>query len=319
MRFFAIALFALFLTACESTPAPTIERSPQSKPAPPATKPNVAKTAESKDWRPDSYIVKKGDTLFSISLEFGYYYKEIAAANNIVEPYPIKVGQKLSFTSLNAKAAPADGKPVVMQSDDAVQEGVIVSPINTETGGSATAQVPSTITPILTEPKAVREAYSLEAFNRKTLIAAKPAEPKPAEIKPADAKPMDGKPVDDENLNWAWPTQGKVIANFNEASNKGLDIGGSAGQSINAASGGKVIYVGSDLRGYGKLVIIKHNKLFLSVYAHNSKIIAKEGQTVTAGQKIAEMGNTDSNTIKLHFEIRQQGKSVDPAKYLPLN
>lgn len=319
MRFVAIALLALFLAACESTPAPTIERSPQTKPAPPATKPSAAKTAGSKDWRPDSYIVKKGDTLFSISLEFGYYYKEIAAANNIAEPYPIKIGQKLSFTSLNAKAAPADSKPVVMESDDGVGDGVVISPIKTDPTSTAkptgveAKPLPSTVTPVLTEPKAIREPYSLEALNRKAVIA-KPAEPKPTEIKPTDAKP-----TDDESLNWTWPTQGKTIANFDGVSNKGVDIAGSLGQSINAASGGKVIYVGSDLRGYGKLVIIKHNKIFLSVYAHNSKIIAKEGQTVAAGQKIAEMGNTDANSVNLHFEIRHQGKSVDPAKYLPQN
>ena len=106
---------------------------------------------------------------------------------------------------------------------------------------------------------------------------------------------------------------------FNESSNKGIDIAGASGQIINAASAGKVIYSGSDLRGYGKLVIIKHNNNYLSVYAHNSQINVKEGQQVTRGQKIAEMGSTDSESVKLHFEIRHQGKSVDPNKYLPNN
>ena len=321
MRLFATALLVLFaaflLSACESNPpAPTIERAPQaSKPAPPASKPSAVKSAGAKDWRPDSYIVKKGDTLFSISLEFGYYYKEIAAANNITEPYPIKIGQKLNFVSLNTKTAPADGKPVTVENDD----GVVVSPIKTDSAAAPTGIKPlSAVTPVLTEPRAVREPYSLEALNRKTVLA-KPAEIKPGDVKPTDTKPTDAKPVDDESITWAWPTQGKTIAGFNEANNKGIDIAGTLGQSINAASNGKVIYVGSDLRGYGKLVIIKHNKTFLSVYAHNSKIIAKEGQSVTAGQKIAEMGNTDTNTVNLHFEIRHQGKSVDPAKYLPQN
>ncbi len=325
IRYIAIALLATLLAACESNPpAPVIDRAPQSsKPAPPATKPTAAKPATGKDWRPDSYIVKKGDTLFSIGLEFGYDYKEIAAANSITEPFPIKIGQKLSFASLNAKAAPAETKPVAAENDD----GVVVSPIKIDSAAAATATatkpIPSAVTPILSEPKAVREPYSLEAFNRKAVVIkvteAKPTEVKPTETKPADTKPADAKPAEDENLPWAWPTQGKVVANFNEASNKGVDIAGSLGQSINAAAGGKVIYAGSDLRGYGKLVIIKHNKTFLSVYAHNSKIIAKEGQSVTAGQKIAEMGNTDTNAVKLHFEIRHQGKSVDPAKYLPQN
>jgi lipoprotein NlpD len=123
----------------------------------------------------------------------------------------------------------------------------------------------------------------------------------------------------DDNA-WAWPTQGKVIKGFSESgSARGIDIAGTMGQPIHAASPGKVIYSGEDLRGYGKLVIIKHDDTFLSVYAHNSKILVKEGQQVLKGQKIAEMGNTDTDQVKLHFEIRQQGKSVDPMKYLSGN
>jgi lipoprotein NlpD len=319
MRWFAIVLISLLLVACESSPpAPTIERAPNSsKPAPPIkpiSKPNTAK-----DWRPDSYIVKKGDTLFSIALQFGYDYKEIAVSNNITEPYPIKIGQKLSFKNLNAKAAPVDNKAVMIENED----GVVISPIKMDPASSPTiagaVTAPSSVTPLLIEPKAFRENYSLEALNRMPIISAKPTEIKPTDIKSTDAKQTDAKPSDDESIVWTWPTQGKTIASFDGTTNKGIDIAGNQGQSINAASAGKVIYVGSDLRGYGKLVIIKHDKTFLSVYAHNSKIVAKEGQLVTAGQKIAEMGNTDSNTIKLHFEIRQQGKSVDPAKYLPQN
>jgi len=325
-HFVTIALLALFLAACESNPpAPVIERAPQTgRPAPPAvgkptatptTKPADSSTATNKVWQPDSYIVKKGDTLFGIGLEFGYDYKEIAAANNIAPPYSINIGQKLSFTSLNSKTAPTEAQPVATDNGDSV----IVTPITTDSAGAPTsAEVKTTgsiVTPVLNEPRAIREPYSLEALNRKTTEVKTAA----ADTKTNEPKPVDTKLIDDENPSWTWPTQGKITANFNEASNKGIDIAGSAGQSINAASSGKVIYTGSDLRGYGKLVIIKHNKTFLSVYAHNSKIIAKEGQTVTAGQKIAEMGNTDTNAIKLHFEIRRQGKSVDPAKYLPQN
>ena len=321
-----VLLTVFLLSACESNPpAPVIERAPKSsKPAPPINKVPASKSAASKDWRPDSYTVKKGDTLFSIGLEFGYDYKEIAASNNIAAPYPLHIGQKLSFTSLNAKGT--EVKPVATQNED----GVVITPIKTETAGTGgtpiatptgaeTKPIQSAVTPILNEPKAIREAYSLEALNRKPVLVAKPSEFKPMDTKPAEVKPTEIKPAEDENLNWAWPTQGKVIAGFNEANNKGVDISGSTGQSVNAAAGGKVIYTGSDLRGYGKLVIIKHSKTFLSVYAHNSKIIAKEGQTVSTGQKIAEMGNTDTNAVKLHFEIRRQGKSVDPAKYLPQN
>ena len=174
---------------------------------------------------------------------------------------------------------------------------------------------------MLSEPKALREPYSLAAMNRapSQTSAASPVATKPAEVKPSDTKPTEttgAVGTGDESISWAWPTQGKVITSFNEATNKGIDIAGETGQAIIAASAGKVIYSGSDLRGYGKLVIVKHNKTYLSVYAHNSKIVVKEGQNVVAGQKIAEMGNTDSSTTKLHFEIRRLGKSVDPAKYL---
>ncbi|MGE5028179.1 MAG: peptidoglycan DD-metalloendopeptidase family protein, partial [Betaproteobacteria bacterium] len=123
---------------------------------------------------------------------------------------------------------------------------------------------------------------------------------------------------DDENVDWMWPTKGKVVVNYSDgASLKGLDIAGSAGQPVVAAAAGKVVYAGSGLRGYGKLVIIKHNKTYLSAYAHNRQILVKEGQNVAKGQKIAEMGDSDAEQVKLHFEIRRLGKPVDPVKYLP--
>jgi lipoprotein NlpD len=124
---------------------------------------------------------------------------------------------------------------------------------------------------------------------------------------------------EDEALEWGMPTSGKVIAEFSENANrKGVDIVGSRGQSIVASAAGKVVYSGSGLRGYGKLIIIKHNKTFLSAYAHNDQILVKEGQNVSKGQKIAEMGSSDADQVGLHFEIRKFGKPVDPAKYLPL-
>ena len=337
----------LLMSACESNPpAPVIERTPQtSKPKPPvAGKPIEPKSAAAKDWRPDSHTVIKGETLFGIGLQFGIDYKEIAAVNNIPAPYPIRIGQKLDLSSFKTKTVAASDsikpdatKPDATKTDD----GVVVSSIKVEpvTTGTATkpnsAPVGSAVTPILTEPKATREPYSVAAWNRVTptkIAINKPIETKTADnkplntadsiptyVKPTDVKPTDVKPTDDESLNWGWPTQGKISASFNEASNKGIDIAGASGQAINAAAPGKVIYSGSDLRGYGKLVIIKHNKTYLSVYAHNSKIVVREGQAIAAGQKIAEMGNTDANSVKLHFEIRRLGKSIDPTKYLNQN
>jgi lipoprotein NlpD len=123
--------------------------------------------------------------------------------------------------------------------------------------------------------------------------------------------------ADEERLSWIWPTDGKVVGTFEEGKNKGLDIAGKLGQRVMAASAGKVMYAGSGIRGYGNLVIVKHSNNVLSAYAHNRTILVKEGDPVSRGQAIAEMGNSDSDSVKLHFEIRQQGKPVDPSRFLP--
>jgi lipoprotein NlpD len=122
---------------------------------------------------------------------------------------------------------------------------------------------------------------------------------------------------DDEKLSWMWPSDGRIVATFDEGKNKGIDIAGKMGQQVMAAGSGKVMYAGSGIRGYGNLVIVKHSNSLLSAYAHNRTILVKEGQNVTKGQPIAEMGDSDADAVKLHFEIRQQGKPVDPAKFLP--
>jgi lipoprotein NlpD len=118
-------------------------------------------------------------------------------------------------------------------------------------------------------------------------------------------------------INWVWPANGAVLAGFDEAKNKGLDIGGVAGEQVLAAADGRVVYVGAGLRGYGNLIILKHNNVYLTAYAHNQSLLVKEDQSVLQGQKIAEMGSSDSDRVKLHFEVRRQGKPVDPVKYLP--
>ena len=124
-------------------------------------------------------------------------------------------------------------------------------------------------------------------------------------------------PATDDDIDWIWPTNGTVLAGFDEVKNKGLDIGGVAGDSVVAAADGRVVYVGAGLRGYGNLIILKHNNTFLTAYAHNKTLLIKEDQAVRKGQKIAEMGSSDADRVKLHFEVRRQGKPVDPAKYLP--
>jgi lipoprotein NlpD len=168
--------------------------------------------------------------------------------------------------------------------------------------------------------QAVAEIQKLQEVVRKPepVVVAKvepKLEPKP-EPKPKLEVINDTVPSD-ESLEWGMPTLGKVIAEFSESDNrKGIDITGTKGQNIVASAAGKVVYSGNGLRGYGKLIIIKHNNTYLSAYAHNDQVMVKEGQTVTKGQKIAEMGNTDSDQVELHFEIRKLGKPVDPSKYL---
>lgn len=139
-----------------------------------------------------------------------------------------------------------------------------------------------------------------------------PTAPAPAVVATAPAA-RDG----DDDVNWAWPAAGSVIAPFDEGKVKGLAIGGKAGDPVLAAADGRVVYAGSGLRGYGNLIILKHNNTYLTAYAHNQTLLVKEDQNVRRGQKIAEMGSTDADGVKLHFEIRKQGKPIDPAKLLP--
>lgn len=320
----ALMLVGLVGCAAQQQKAPVIERTPgATRPAPPVSTPaKSAKKAVSasteKDWRPEAYTVKKGDTLYAIGLEFGFDYKDIARWNNIQPPYVIKVGQALKLRDT--------AKPAETPSSSASSDGVVVTPIKIESTpqpkaiGESSAKPESKPAsekiagepPLKTEPKAIKEPWSEQAT-----APAKTAEPVPSAEKPAEKTPE--KPplvTDDETLDWGWPAQGKVISVFTE-NGKGLDIGGELGQAVLAAAPGKVVYSGSSLRGYGKLVIIKHNKTYLTAYAHNQQMLVKEGQEVTKGQKIAEMGSTDADRVKLHFEIRKLGKPVDPEKYMP--
>ena len=136
--------------------------------------------------------------------------------------------------------------------------------------------------------------------------------------KPVETKAPEVAASGNDEVAWIWPASGKTVGTFSESGSKGVDIAGKAGDPVIAAADGRVVYSGTGLRGYGKLVILKHNNTYLSAYAHNQNILVKEGQSVSKGQKIAEMGNTDADQVKLHFEVRRQGKPVDPLKYLPV-
>ena len=297
----AAAIFpVLLLAGCISQqPVPAVDRSSSS-----------ARTAVQPSG-PGYYTVKRGDTLYRIALENGQDHRDIATWNNIANPSAIKEGQVLRVAPPVAAAEPAaDGavaKPIAVGSG--VESRSLDQP--------AAAVVPAPQNGALKrEPRAGKEPYSDEAYarlNKASGEVAKPAEVKP-EVKPEAAPAVATSPDD---VPWMWPTSAKLSAPYSDSGNKGLDFAGRAGDPVLAAGDGKVVYAGSGLRGFGELVIVKHNATYLSAYAHNRKILVKEGQQVSRGQKIAEMGNTDADSVKLHFEIRKQGKPVDPALYLP--
>jgi lipoprotein NlpD len=171
-----------------------------------------------------------------------------------------------------------------------------------------------------TSPKALRLPYSEQNLALLSKGEAQVAAPKPAPVPVAvEPRPEPAKPAerDPDALDFIWPVRGRVLAGFSEPNSKGVDISGKIGDPVVAAAQGKVMYTGTGIRGYGKLIVIKHDNGFNSVYAHNREILVKEGQNVTRGQKIAELGDSDADAPKLHFEIRKSGKPVDPMRYLP--
>ena len=281
-KWVAGVLMAGLLAGCASSsraPAPVEDRSAgvRSQPAVVADTAKLAPGAENAG-KPGYYTVRPGDTLIRISLDSGQNWRDIARWNNIDNPNVIEVGQVLRVIP------PLGAAPEV------------------------TAAKPATPA---SAPPAVAAAAPAASAPRPAASA-----PVVSSAPPVSATPV---PAGDDDLPWAWPTgsAGTVLAGFDEQRNKGLDIGGRPGDPVLASADGRVVYAGAGLRGYGNLVILKHNNTFLSAYAHNQALLVKEDQTVRKGQKIAEMGSSDSDRVKLHFEIRRQGKPVDPAKYLP--
>lgn len=301
LRHAALIAAALLLAACSSRQsAPVIDRAPGGSAPAPAAKPAPAAPAAA---APGTYVVKRGDTLYGIALDHGLDYKDLAAWNGIANPNLIQVDQVLRLSAPGTPAA----APVA-------ESGVVVRPVLPPGGQGGTA---SPTTP-RTEPSGAKRPYSDDTYaGMQKGETAKPAAappPKPAEAAPASAP----KPSESDDVAWAWPAKGQLIGQFSESGgNKGIDIAAKVGDPVLAAGPGRVVYAGQGLRGYGRLIIIKHNDTYLSAYAHNSTLLVKEGQNVTRGQKIAEAGNTDSDVPKLHFEIRRQGKPADPMKFLP--
>ena len=237
--------------------------------------------------KPGYYAVKPGDTLIRVGLETGQNWRDIAKWNNVDNPNVIEVGQVL-------RVAPPGVDPTVAAAKPVAPAKVETRPLG------ASAPVPAS-------------AASGAAPAAPPASAAAPTPSVGQIVAPLPAPPRDA----EEDLNWAWPASGPVVANFDEGRSKGLAISGKAGDPVVAAADGRVVYAGSGLRGYGNLVIIKHNNTYLTAYAHNQTLLVKDDQQVKRGQKIAEMGSTDADGVQLHFEIRRQGKPIDPARLLP--
>lgn len=298
-------LLSAALAACTSVvQGPGEGKGPTKRESTEATR---MKEAGEKDWRPATHEVLKGDTLYSIAFYYGLDYHDLADLNGIKDPRQLKIGQILTlFPGVRASTAMVTSEvPVPPAIKD---QPKVVKYVYNE---AALAQIDEVQNPGKSAPAFIAK---VEPATRKPVV------PSPVKTMP-DPAPREDAPYispDEDALQWSQPTSGKVIAQFSEADNrKGIDIAGQLGQSIVASAPGKVVYSGSGLRGYGKLIIIKHNKTYLSAYAHNDKVMVKEGQTVKRGEKIAEMGKTDADQVKLHFEVRRLGKPVDPAKYLP--
>lgn len=287
---FAIAMVSLVLSGCASrvpNRAPVEERGGIAGQAVAVPMDPLVKQLPGFEnaGKPGYYAVKPGDTLLRIGLEHGQSAKDISRWNNLENPNRIEVGQILRIEPPVPMASVAPGSvptaPVV-QTPVLPNTGVVTKPVTAATANPVGA------------PTAAAGGVD----------------------KPPTASSSTNGAADDE-VNWMWPANGTVLAAFDEVKNKGLDIGGKAGEPVFAAADGRVVYVGAGLRGYGNLIILKHNNTYLTAYAHNQTLLIKEDQSVRRGQKIAEMGSSDSDRVKLHFEVRRQGKPVDPAKYLP--
>jgi len=288
-------LLAIGMAGCASRsgfPAPVEDRGSsvgRLPPPPPPSPASASRPAARPDpqtlpgyenmGKPGYYTVKPGDTLIRIGLDAGQNWRDLVRWNKIENPNLLEVGQVLRIVSPDQTPAP---------------EVVVIKPV--------------------TPPTPVNSAV---VDTKLATTPPSPALPMPGVAAATSAAAPPASVADSDGLSFIWPHNGAIMAGFDEAKNKGLDVSGKAGDPVVAAADGKVVYAGSGLRGYGNLVIIKHNNTFLTAYAHNQALLVREDQAVKRGQTIAQMGNSDADQVKLHFEIRRLGKPVDPVKFLP--
>lgn len=249
------------------------------------------------------HVVERGETLYSIGWVYGYDYRQVAQWNRIKPPYYLSPGQRLRVAPPAGQpvASLQEYKPTTHRTKGARKAAPVIGPSGARSSGSPASSVGTS--PKVTSSKSPSSRSGSEA---RTVVA--------------KVKQFFGS----KTLNWRWPTKGRRISqtfSSNDPSRQGLDISGKLGSPIIVAAPGKVVYAGSGLASYGKLIIVKHNEKFLSAYAHNKKLHVKEGDVVKAGKKIADMGSVSANgnagRARLHFEIRRNGKPVDPLRYLP--
>ncbi|MGM0905283.1 MAG: peptidoglycan DD-metalloendopeptidase family protein [Pseudomonadota bacterium] len=259
-----------------------------------------------RDFEPNSlsdkeYEVQRGETLYSIAFRANMDVQDIAQINNLQKPYTIYPGQKLSLVSKPQYGATSSRK--AQRTTSAKQ--------NKKTSNNAQNNIK---TPVAnTEQKEYGQKTSTKKTVEKQTDKSRKSQPRQQIKRPEVTLPSNDKIV------WRWPSSGKVLADFSlqEQGNKGIDFAGERGDSVNAAAAGKVVYVGNALRGFGNLIILKHNDDFITAYAHNDKVLVKEQEWVDVGETIARMGDSGSPRVKLHFEVRFRGKSVNPRHYLP--
>jgi len=274
-------------------------------------------------WDPDDYPVSSGDTIYSIAWKYEIDPFELARWNNLSSPYRIYPGQRLTMrpgqnaTASQASTTKSTSTTRSRPDSITVRKGDTLNALAHKYRMSA-RQLASING--LRPPYVIKTGQTLNLTAAKTRPVTTTTSGKTTSTASTSRKTSGTSfSADNKNIIWQWPVKGRLITTFksNKTGRKGIDIAGKEGAGIRAAAAGKVVYSGNGLISYGNLLIIKHNRSYLSAYAHNRKLLVKEGETIKAGQKIAELGKTGADSPRLHFEIRKNGKPVNPLKYLP--
>jgi len=276
-------------------------------------------------WDPEDYPVRSGDTIYSIAWKYELDPFELAQWNNLRSPYRIYPGQRLNMQPRNSAKVSASSSTRTERASGARPDAVKVRKgdslykigLRYDVSISQLASINGLKSPYTIHPGQTLKLSSKQALRAKPASATKSAST--TTRKKAATTASSSLSGGNASVSWQWPARGKLITTFqsNKSNRKGIDIAGKEGNAVKAAASGKVVYSGNGLISYGNLVIIKHNRTYLSAYAHNRKLLVKEGESIRAGQKIAELGQTGADSPRLHFEIRKNGKPVNPLRYLP--